>query len=92
MRSPSRDSRTQPVPSMAAWADGAARTANTTSGTASIVMDAMTRSVSIPARLLGGLELIAAHDARSEPLRLRLETRRGPKRAFGKSHRDAVPK
>jgi RNA polymerase sigma-70 factor (ECF subfamily) len=28
MRSPSSDSRTQPVPSMSAWADGSASTAN----------------------------------------------------------------
>src|SRR5947209_20381210 len=62
MRSPSRDSRTQPVPSMPAWADGSASTANTASGAASIVVDAVTRSVSIPVRRLAGPELIAARD------------------------------
>src|SRR2546423_7574321 len=60
MRSSSRDSRTQPVPSMSAWADGSASTANTASGAASIVVDAVTRSVSIPVRPLAGPELIAA--------------------------------
>jgi hypothetical protein len=39
------DSRTQPVLSMLAWADGSARTANTASGAASIVVGAMTLSV-----------------------------------------------
>src|SRR4030088_3010057 len=62
MRSSSRDSRTQPVPSMSAWADGSASTANTASGAASIVVDAVTRSVSIPMRLLAGPELISARD------------------------------
>src|SRR5204862_4974300 len=62
MRSPSRDSRTQPVPSMSAWADGSASTANTASGAASIVVDAVTRSVSIPVRRLAAPELIAARD------------------------------
>src|SRR5438034_11085450 len=62
MRSPPRDSRTQPVPSMSAWADGSASTANTASGAASIVVDAVTRSGSIPVRRLAGPELIAARD------------------------------
>src|SRR5712672_672330 len=59
MRSPSRGSRTQPVPSMSACADGSASTANTASGVASIVVDAVTRSVSIPLRRFGGRGLIA---------------------------------
>src|SRR5207247_1677548 len=62
MRSSSRHSRTQPVPSISAWADGSASTANTASGAASIVVDAVTRSVSIPVRRLAGPELIAAPD------------------------------
>src|SRR2546421_8031360 len=69
MRSPSRDCRTQPVPSISAWADGSASTANTASGAASIVVDAVTRSGSIPVRRLAEPELIAARDtggARSE--------------------------
>src|SRR3954469_19525717 len=65
MRSPSRDARTQPVPSMSAWADGSASTANTASGAASIVVDAVTRSVSIPLRRLTLLELIARLGDRS---------------------------
>lgn len=52
-----------PVRSMAAWADGSASTANTASGAASIVVDAATRSVSMPVRRLAELELIAARDA-----------------------------
>jgi len=56
------DSRTQPVPSMSAWADGSASTANTASGAASIVVDAATRSVPIPVRQPTGPELIAARD------------------------------
>ncbi len=60
MRSPSMDPRTQPVPSMAAWADGLANTANTASGAASIVADAATHSGSIPVRRLAGPELIAS--------------------------------
>src|ERR1700704_5841218 len=63
MRSSSRDSRTQPVPSMSAWADGSASTANTASGAASIVVDALTRSLSISVRRLAGPELIAARSA-----------------------------
>src|SRR2546421_730519 len=63
MRSPSSDPRTQPVPSMWAWADGSASTANTVSGAASIVVDALTFSVSIPVRLLAGSEFIAARDS-----------------------------
>src|SRR5690348_5925490 len=59
MRSPCRDPRTQPVPSMSAWADGSASTANTASGVASIVVDAVTRSGSIPVRRLVEPELIA---------------------------------
>jgi hypothetical protein len=47
---------------MSAWADGSASTANTASGAASIVVDAVTRSVSIPVRRLAGPELIAARD------------------------------
>src|SRR5438270_1175292 len=47
MRSPSRDSRTQPVPSISTWADGSASTANTASGAASIVVDAVTHSMSV---------------------------------------------
>src|ERR1700687_5311060 len=62
MASPARGSRTPPVPSMSAWADGSASTANTASGVASIVVDAVTRSVSIPVRRLAGPELIAARD------------------------------
>jgi hypothetical protein len=62
MRSTSRDLRTQPVPSMSAWADGSASTANTASGAASIVVDAGTRSASIPVGRLAGPELIAARD------------------------------
>src|SRR5947208_531701 len=58
MRSPSRDPRTQPVPSISAWADGSASTANTASGAASIVVDAVTRSVAIPVRRRAGPELI----------------------------------
>src|SRR5438309_802921 len=65
MRSRSRDPRTQPVPSMAAWVDGSASTANTASGTASIVVDTLTRSVSMPVRRLGGPELIAAQARRA---------------------------
>src|SRR6266536_3772961 len=60
MRSPSMDPRTQPVPSMSAWADGSANTANTASGAASIVVDAVTRSGSISVRRLAGPELIAS--------------------------------
>src|SRR3954454_14768044 len=62
MRSLSKDSRTQPVPSMSAWADGSASTANTASGAASIVVDAVTRSVSIPVRRLAVSELIVARE------------------------------
>ena len=42
-------SRTQPVPSMSAWADGSASTANTASGAASIVVDAVICSASMAA-------------------------------------------
>ena len=59
---PLMDPRTQPVPSMSVWADGSANTANTASGAASIVVDAVARSVSIPVRRLAGPELIAARD------------------------------
>ena len=47
---------------MAAWADGSASTANTTSEAASIIVDALTPSVSIPVRGLAEPELIAAPD------------------------------
>src|SRR4029077_1153937 len=67
MRPRSRDSRTQPVPSMSAWADGSASTANTASGAASIVVDAVTRSVSIPMRRLAGPERFAAERASAAP-------------------------
>jgi hypothetical protein len=46
MRSPSRDWRTQPVPSMQAWAEGSASTEKTACGEASIVVDAVARSTS----------------------------------------------
>src|SRR5690349_16223656 len=58
IRSPSSAPRTQPVPSMAAWADGSASTANTASGTASIVVDAVRRSGSMPMRRRARPELI----------------------------------
>src|SRR5690349_4604781 len=63
MRSPSRDARTQPVPSMSACADGSASTANTASGAASIVSVALTRSASMPGRRLSGSELIVGSSA-----------------------------
>src|SRR5437764_15260173 len=62
MRSSPRDPRTQPVPSMSAWADGSASTANTASGAASIVVDVVTRWDSIRVRRPPRPELIAAWD------------------------------
>src|SRR5256885_873585 len=73
MRSLSRGPRTQPVPSMSAWADGSANTANTASGAASIVVDAVTRSVSIPVRRFVGPELIASRTPASWPSILALD-------------------
>src|SRR6185437_8380915 len=45
---PSSDSRTQPVPSMAAWVVGSARTPNTASADAGMVMVALIVSLLIP--------------------------------------------
>src|SRR5438270_5639695 len=67
MRSTSRASRTHPVPSMSAWADGTASTANTASGPASIVVDAVTRWDSIRVRRLPRPELIGRSNHAPSP-------------------------
>jgi hypothetical protein len=57
--------RTQPVGSLPTWAAGSATTANTASGAASIVHDAVTRSSSTPMRRPRRRGLIAPSDPAS---------------------------
>ncbi len=53
------ESRIHPVPSMAAWVDGSASTANTAFGAASIVVVAVTRSVSMSGKPLRAVAVAA---------------------------------
>src|ERR1700742_1508620 len=56
---PSRDSRTHPVPSIAAWVVGSANTPNTASAAAGIVIVAVMVSLVMPYRLRPTGEVIA---------------------------------
>jgi len=69
---------------MAAWADGSASTANTTSEAASIIVDAITPSVSIPVRGLAEPELTAAPDTGGS--RLERAAPSAPRSAEHRSH------